>query len=69
VLAKLFAVDLADEALAKGNGLSPRLIMIFTRKSSASTAKAFDIYVFRSFARSFWHLLRRSAEEVGYRVE
>ena len=29
---------------------------------------AFDLYVFRSFARSFWHSLCHAAEEVGYEV-
>lgn len=29
----------------------------------------FDLYVFRSFARSFWKSLCRGAEDVGYEVE
>jgi methylglutamate dehydrogenase subunit D len=31
--------------------------------------ETFDIYVFRTFARSFWQTLGHAAEEVGYRVE
>jgi heterotetrameric sarcosine oxidase gamma subunit len=68
VLAKLFAVNLADEALAVGNGLATAHHDIHAQIQRVGP-KAFDIYVFRSFARSFWHLLRRSGEEVGYRVE
>ena len=29
---------------------------------------AFDLYVFRSFARSFWKMLCHASEEVGYEV-
>jgi heterotetrameric sarcosine oxidase gamma subunit len=68
VLAKIFSVDLSEKALAHGNGLATAHHEIFASIQRAGP-DAFDIYVFRSFARSFWHLLRRSAEEVGYRVE
>ncbi|QKV17334.1 sarcosine oxidase subunit gamma [Oricola thermophila] len=68
VLAKIFAVDLADEALARGNGLATAHHDISARIQRVGP-NAFDVYVFRSFARSFWHLLCRSSEEVGYRVE
>ena len=68
VLAKLFAVNLADEALGIGSGLATAHHDIHAQIQRVGPT-AFDIYVFRSFARSFWHLLRRSAEEVGYRVD
>ena len=29
---------------------------------------AFDVYVFSSFARSFWKTLCHAAEEIGYEV-
>lgn len=68
VLGKLFAVNLADDALAKGDGLATAHHDIHVQIQRVGL-NTFDIYVFRSFARSFWHLLRRSSEEVGYRVE
>lgn len=68
VLAKLFAVDVSAAALVIGNGLATIHHDIHASIQRTGTS-AFDIYVFRSFARSFWHLLRRSAEEVGYRVD
>ena len=33
-----------------------------------SGADQFDLYVFRSFARSFWTALCHASEEVGYEV-
>lgn len=68
VLAKLFAVDLSDAVLPVGHGLATAHHDIFA-SIQRTGADAFDVYVFRSFARSFWHPLCRSAEEVGYRVE
>lgn len=67
VLAKLFAIDFSEEAFAKGDGLST-VHHDFMVQIQRADADAFDIWVFRSFARSFWHLLCRSSEEVGYRV-
>ena len=67
VLAKLFAIDFSEEALAKGDGLAT-VHHDFMVQIQRTEKDAFDIYVFRSFARSFWHLLCRSSEEVGYRV-
>ncbi|GAB4356471.1 MAG: sarcosine oxidase subunit gamma [Oricola sp.] len=67
VLAKLFAVNLADGALATGDGLATAHHDIHAQIQRVGP-NAFDLYVFRSFARSFWHLLRRSAEEAGYRI-
>lgn len=68
VLAKLFAVDLSDAAMPRGNGLATAHHDIFAQIQRVG-ADAFDVYVFRSFARSFWHLLCRSAEEAGYRID
>ncbi|MFZ2102281.1 MAG: sarcosine oxidase subunit gamma family protein [Oricola sp.] len=68
VLAKLFPVDFADEVFAKGNGVATAHHDILAQIQRVG-ADAFDVYVFRSFARSFWHLLCRSAGEVGYRVD
>ena len=68
VLSKLFAIDFAEEAFAKGDGLST-IHHDFMVQIQRVDDDAFDIYVFRSFARSFWHVLCRSSEEVGYRVE
>lgn len=68
VLAKLFAIDFADRALPLGHGLATQHHDILTQIQRTGP-DAFDLYVFRSFARSFWHLLRRSAEETGYRVK
>lgn len=67
VLAKIFAVDFSEEAFARGDGLATAHHDILAQIQRVD-ADAFDIYVFRSFARSFWRLLRHSAEEVGYRV-
>lgn len=68
VLAKLFAVNLSEDELAGGDGLATAHHDIQAQIQRVGS-NAFDIYVFRSFARSFWHLLRRCSEEVGYRVE
>lgn len=67
VLSKLFAIDLADEAFQPGAGCATQHHDIFAQIQRTGP-DAFDICVFRSFARSFWHMLCRSAEEVGYRV-
>ena len=67
VLAKIFAVDLSEDRLEEANGLSTAHHDIFAQIQRVGP-DAFDIHVFRSFARSFWELLRRSAEEAGYRV-
>ncbi|WP_193176694.1 sarcosine oxidase subunit gamma [Oricola nitratireducens] len=68
VLSKLFAIDFADAAMAKGDGFATVHHDIFAQIQRVGD-DAFDVYVFRSFALSFWHLLCRSAEEVGYRVD
>lgn len=67
VLAKLFAIDFSEDVFAKGDGLAT-VHHDFMVQIQRTDSDAFDIYVFRSFARSFWHSLYRSSEEVGYRV-
>ena len=67
VLAKLFPIDFSIEAFPVQSGLATTHHDIFTqiyRRHELS----FDLFVFRSFARSFWHTLRRAAEETGYEV-
>ncbi len=67
VLSKLFAVDFSAPALAVGCGLSTvhHDIAALIQRSGDDR---FDLYVFRSFARSFWKLVCRAAEETGYEV-
>lgn len=67
VLAKLFAVDLSAKSFPVGAGLSTKHHEIFAQIQRTG-ADQFDLYVFRSFARSFWHTLTRASEEVGYQV-
>ncbi|MCI5076194.1 sarcosine oxidase subunit gamma family protein [Oricola sp.] len=68
VLSKLFAINFANTAFARGQGLATMHHDI-TALVQRVGEDAFDIHVFRSFARSFWSLLRRSSEEVGYRID
>lgn len=65
VLSKLFAVDFA--ALPLHAGLSTSHHDIFAQIQRVGE-QAFDLYVFRSFARSFWHALCLAAEETGFEV-
>lgn len=67
VLAKFFAVDFALPALPLGSGLSTVHHDIFAQIQRTG-ADRFDVYVFRSFARSFWNALCHASEEVGYEV-
>ncbi|MBL8583365.1 MAG: sarcosine oxidase subunit gamma family protein [Rhizobiaceae bacterium] len=67
VLAKLFAIDFALAAFPTGAGRSTSHHDIFAQ-IQRSGPEQFDLYVFRSFARSFWHTLCRAAEETGYEV-
>ncbi len=67
VLSKLFAVDLREAAFPAGAGLATMHHDIFAQ-IYRSDAQSFDIFIYRSFARSFWHTLCRAAEEVGYEV-
>lgn len=65
VLAKLFAIDFT--AIATGNAVSTNHHEIFAQMQRAGATR-FDIYVFRSFARSFWTVLCGAAAETGYEV-
>ncbi|WP_457937542.1 sarcosine oxidase subunit gamma family protein [Mesorhizobium sp. 10J20-29] len=67
VLSKIFAIDFALPAFPLGSGVSTVHHDIFAQIQRTG-AERFDIYVFRSFARSFWHALCRASEEVGYEV-
>jgi len=67
VLAKFFALDFSLPAFPLGAGLSTVHHDIFAQIQRTG-ADQFDIYVFRSFARSFWKSLCHASEEVGYEV-
>jgi methylglutamate dehydrogenase subunit D len=67
VLAKFFAVDFSLTALPIGSGVSTRHHDIFAQIQRTGPDR-FDLYVFRSFARSFWTALCHGSEEVGYEV-
>jgi sarcosine oxidase subunit gamma len=67
VLAKLFAIDFSLPAFPLGAGRSTAHHDVFAQ-IQRSAAEQFDIYVFRSFARSFWATLGHAAAEVGYEV-
>jgi methylglutamate dehydrogenase subunit D len=67
VLSKLYAIDFSIKAFPVGTGLSTTHHTIFTQ-IHRPYEKTFDLFVFRSFARSFWHTLTRAAEDVGYEV-
>ena len=67
VLAKFFAIDFSLPAFPVGSGLSTVHHDIFAQIQRTG-ADQFDVYVFRSFARSFWNSLCHASEEVGYEV-
>lgn len=67
VLSKLFAVDFSLTALPVGSGIATQHHDVLTQIQRTG-AMRFDLYVFRSLARSFWKLLCHSAEDVGYEV-
>jgi sarcosine oxidase subunit gamma len=68
VLAKFFAIDFALPAFPIGAGRSTVHHDVFAQIQRTG-ADQFDIYVFRSFARSFWKALCHAADEVGYEVQ
>jgi methylglutamate dehydrogenase subunit D len=68
VLAKFFAIDFALAAFPIGAGRSTSHHDVFAQ-IQRTAADQFDIYVFRSFARSFWKALCHASEEVGYEVQ
>ncbi len=67
VLAKFFAIDFSKEAFPVGSGCATAHHDIFAQIQRTG-ANQFDLYVFRSFARSFWTALCHGATEVGYEV-
>ena len=68
VLAKFFAIDFALPAFPIGAGRSTTHHDVFAQIQRTGSDQ-FDIYVFRSFARSFWKALCHASEEVGYEVQ
>ncbi|TPN59513.1 sarcosine oxidase subunit gamma family protein [Mesorhizobium sp. B1-1-4] len=68
VLAKFFAIDFALPAFPLDAGRSTTHHDIFAQVQRTG-GDQFDIYVFRSFARSFWKALCHASEEVGYEVQ
>ncbi len=68
VLAKFFAIDFALTAFPIGAGRSTTHHDVFAQIQRTG-ADQFDVYVFRSFARSFWKALCHASEEVGYEVQ
>lgn len=68
VLSKLFAVDFSEHAFPVAYGRATLHHDIHTNIQRIDD-ETFDLYVFRTFARSFWLTLGHAAEEVGYRVE
>ncbi len=67
VLSKLYAIDFGLTAFATGTGLSTTHHAIFTQ-IYRHDGETFDLFVFRSLARSFWHSVQRAAEETGFEV-
>lgn len=67
VLAKFFAIDFALPAFPLHAGRSSAHHDIFAQIQRTGQQQ-FDVYVFRSFARSFWTALCHGADEVGYDV-
>ncbi len=67
VLSKLFAINfsLAGFPVGEGRATAHHDISAAIQRTDA---QRFDIYVYRSFARSFWKVLSQSAEDVGYEV-
>ena len=67
VLSKLYAIDFSIAAFPAGTGLATTHHGIFTQIHRRD-AQTFDLFIFRSLARAFWHTLQRAAEETGYEV-
>jgi heterotetrameric sarcosine oxidase gamma subunit len=68
VLSKLFAIDFSLPTFPEGAGRSTTHHDIFAQIQRTGSDR-FDIYIFRSFARSFWTTLCHASEEVGYEVK
>ena len=67
VLAKFFAIDFSLPAFPLGSGISTSHHDIFAHIQRSGPDR-FDLYIFRSFASSFWTALCHASEEVGYEV-
>lgn len=67
VLAKFFAIDFAPPAFPIGSGRATAHHDVFAQIQRTGPEQ-FDLYVFRSFARSFWTALCHGAAEVGYEI-
>ena len=67
VLSKLYAIDFSIAIFHAGSGLSTTHHSIFTQ-IYRHDSETFDLFVFRSLARAFWHTLQRAAEETGFEV-
>ncbi len=68
VLSKLYPIDFSINTFGVETGLSTAHHNIFTQIYRPSD-QTFDLFIFRSFARSFWHTLTRACENNGYEVE
>jgi methylglutamate dehydrogenase subunit D len=68
VLSKLFAVDFRSDAFPQNTGLAIMHHDTFAQIYRAR-AETFEIFAFRSFARSFWNTLCQAAEEVGFEAK
>ena len=68
LLSKFYALDfsLAAFPVATAKSTAHHDVFALIQRTGADR---FDLYVYRSFARSFWHLLCARAEEFGYTVE
>ncbi|TYR32918.1 sarcosine oxidase subunit gamma family protein [Mesorhizobium microcysteis] len=67
VLAKFFALDFSSDAFPVGSGRATMHHDILAQIQRTGPSR-FNLYVFRTFARSFWRVLCHGAEEVGYEV-
>ncbi len=67
VMSKLFAVDFRLAHFPDKTGLATMHHDTFAQIYRPGE-DVFDIFVFRSFARSFWQTICHAAEEVGYEV-
>lgn len=67
VLAKLFAIKFDCAAFASKTGRATQHHEIFAQIYRVDET-TFDLIVFRSYARAFWHSLTKAAGEVGFEV-
>lgn len=67
VLSKLFAIDFADKSFGITDGLATKHHEFLTQIQRVDE-QTFDLIVFRSLARAFWHSLQRASADIGYRI-